>query len=527
MNFKMLRPYQQKLFLDVRQAFRGRRSVLMQLPTGAGKTIIFSEMGKSSTASKRKVWIIVPRNELLTQASDSLTRIGVPHGRIDPRHQESSAFSLHVVSKDTLIRRYDKIKKHPDFIIVDEAHLALDRYMEIAERFPEAKILGVTATPERLDGKGLSDLYEVLVEGPTIQELINDGYLTGMSYFAPPIEGLNKVKRAGTEYNQEELAQFLERRKIYGKAIDHYERHAKEKPTLVFCRSIKDAEETAHRFQAAGYDFESVDGRMSYKKRKALIDGLREGTLQGLTSCELVTYGLDVPRVECVIMLRPTLSRALYMQMIGRGLRPYAGKHNCIVLDHVGNLQEHGVPWEMNDWRFNGREKRPRVKSPMVALKLCPELDFLYCDKPSCAGCEHNRSGRKERKLELVEGSLKEIKSPVKYTSMPPDQKLAYEARISEAVEGFARMRPGAVGDMLKIADELGKNPLWVYFKLSGKKSAVDVTLLHEIARLKKYKRGWVWFQKNRIQQMKGAKNHGIPRRKLADYRRWQSGNTI
>ena len=507
----MLRPYQKKLFYDVRLAFREHKSVLMQLPTGAGKTIIFSEMGKSSLENQNTVWIIVPRNELLRQASDSLSKINVIHGRIDPKHQESTAFGLHVVSKDTLIRRYDKIKKHPDFIIIDEAHLALNRYIEIAEIFPDSKILGVTATPERLDGKGLSNLYEVLISGPTIQELINDGYLTGMSYFAPPIDGLNKVKRIGTEYSPKELSQLLERRKIYGKAIEHYEKHAKNKPAIVFCRSISDAEETAYRFNSAGYNFESIDGRMSYKKRKMLIDGLKDGTLQGLTSCELVTYGLDVPRVECIIMLRPTLSRALYMQMIGRGLRPYKGKDCCIILDHVGNLQEHGCPWEMNDWRFHGKERRKRTVDPTIRLRLCPDLDFLYCDKPSCVGCEHNQSGRKERKLEVVETELKEIKSPIKLSDLKPHKKLEYEKRIAKATDAFRELKPGAVADLIKISDELGNNALWVYWKLSEDRRSVNITLLHEIAKEKGYNPGWAWFQKQKIERRLKRSKKTIP----------------
>jgi len=383
----------------------------MQLPTGAGKTHIFAEMAKAAEVRGRKIWIVVPRNELLRQASDKLSDTDVNHGRIAVGYNESKAFNVHVVSKDTLIRRLSKIKTPPDFIIIDEAHIALDRYIDITGHFPEAKILGVTATPERLDGRGLSELYETMVEGPPLKDLIEAGYLSNFRYFCPPIQGLENLKKYGTEYAIDELETLLQKRKIYGESIEHYRRHADGRPAIVYCRSLKSAEETAQRYNAAGYAVENIDGTMSYKRRKGLVEALRSGRLQGLTSCDLITYGLDVPRVECIIMLRPTLSRALFFQMIGRGLRPSLGL--TVILDHVGNLQEHGHPLAPYTWKFDGRERRRRAKGPdPAALRLCPELDYMYCERPTCANCPHNLTGARDRKLEQIEADLVEAASP-------------------------------------------------------------------------------------------------------------------
>jgi superfamily II DNA or RNA helicase len=508
----MLRPYQKKLFEDTRVAFRGKRSVLMQLPTGGGKTYIFAKMTESALRLGRRIWIVVPRNELLQQASDTLARINVPHGRIAAGINESLAYQVHVVSKDTLIRRYDKIKKEPDLIIVDEAHLALDRYIEIANRFSSARILGVTATPERLDGRGLSELYETLVMGPTLQELIEFGFLTNMKYFSPPIEGLSEVHRRGTEFNPDELEALLERRKVYGKAIDHYQRHADSRACLVFCRSIKAADETAQRFCNAGYRFENIDGTMRYTKRRALIDALRDGKIHGLTSCELITYGLDVPRVECIIMLRPTLSRTLYMQMIGRGLRPYPDKSECVVLDHVCNLQEHGHPLAPYGWQFNGTEKRGKRKShDDITARLCPEIDFLYCEKRSCIGCEHYRGGPRGRESYEVDVELQETPAPVRMARRPFDEKRKFVDKIGQLVDDFwhgeaeGEIRPGPIGELLTVAAALGRQPMWVYHELTRDQIAVNIPLLHEIARQKKYKAGWVYFQIKQLKQEKTA----------------------
>jgi superfamily II DNA or RNA helicase len=478
----------------------------MQLATGAGKTHIFSEMAKSAQKRGRKIWIMVPRKELLNQASDNLRDNEVIHGMIAPGFVESKAYTVHVVSKDTLIRRYDKIKTHPEFIIIDEAHIALDRYLEIAGKFPDSKILGVTATPERLDGRGLSELYETLVEGPSIAELISCDYLTDVRYFCPPIQGITKLHRRGTDYNADELAALLERRKVYGSAIEHYRRHADKKPCLIYCRSVQAAAETAQKFSESGYLFENIDGTMSNKRRRTLIDALKTGKIHGLTSCELITYGLDVPRVECVIMLRPTLSRALFCQMIGRGLRPYQDKYECVVLDHVGNLQEHGHPLEAYNWKFDGKEKRGATgeKAP-AALKLCPEIDFMYCEKLSCRGCPHHSGKFRDPRIEYVNTQLVEAGQYISFSDRPMEHQREYVDRINEVVDRYKKNEPNiesiAVSEMMQICKELGRQPLWIYNRLNKNKHLVNITLLHEIARQAGYKPGWVYFQKKRLER--------------------------
>jgi superfamily II DNA or RNA helicase len=440
------------------------------------------------------------------QASEKLEKRGVPHGIIAPGYQESKAFSVHVVSKDTLIRRYDKIKQPPDFCIIDEAHLALERYTEIFDRYPETKFLGTTATPERLDGRGLSEIYETLVLGPSIKKLIENNYLSSFRYFWPPLAGLETVHRRGTEYVADELEDLLQKRKIYGDAVKHYRTHADRKPCLVFCRSIGSARETASHFSDAGYKFECIDGTMTPKQRSALIQGLKDGRLDGLTSCELVTYGLDIPRVECVIMLRPTQSKTLFFQMIGRGLRPWAGKQDCIILDHVNNIAFHGHPLEEIEWRFGGKEKRkggkPELKKEQ--LKLCPEIQYLYCTKDTCEGCPHNKSGRGKRELDLVDSELKEIDKPVKMAFRVPEERREIEDLIANAVLDFGngsdrRIMCEVVTRLLQISKMIGRKPLWVYRVLTPDRLTVNVTVLHEIARQKKYAPGWVYFQQNRL----------------------------
>lgn len=531
-----LRPYQKDGIDELREELRIQQSVMYQLATAGGKTAVVSQIIYNAVKRNYRCWFIVPRNELLRQASDHFFHWKIPHGIINAKSNESRAYLTHIISKDTLIRRYNKIKNLPDLLIFDEAHLYIDRQIEIASHLPDhSKIIGITATPERLDGRGLkrnhkldqifgkNGLYDSIVYGPPIKELIELGFLSDIKYFAPPIQGLEDIHYKGTEYNPDELDKLFKKRAVYGKAINHYREYAAGKAALVFCRSVKAAEETAARFRDAGYKFENIDGRMGYNKRKILIDGLRNGALQGLTSCELVTYGLDVPRVECIIMLRPTLSRTLFFQMIGRGLRPYPGKQYCTILDHVGNFAEHATGEGESlaerfsvSWHFGGLEKKGRLKGVSAAtLKLCDKC-FLYFEGDICPNCGAGRDGKARKKVEEIDGRLIEITGPIQFKDRDPEEKRDFIDRINRYIDEYQTaaaegiILPGPVGEMLKIAADLGYSVLWVYHKLTSEnKRAVNIPLLHELARQKKWEPGWVYYQRKRLQKQNRNRGAG------------------
>ena len=523
-----LRPYQQEQMDGARRVLATNRSVLLQAPTGSGKTVQFANITARTTKNGHRTWIIVPRNELLRQSSGHLAKYKVPHGLIAAGTSESRAYKVHIVSKDTLIRRYDKIKNWPDLLIIDEAHLYLDRQIEIASHLPEcSKIIGVTATPERLDGRGLSTasggIYDEIVLGPTIAELIEGGYLSDMRYFCPPmLADIKELHRKGTEYNPDELEALLQRRKIYGGAIDHYKEHAHKKPALVFCRSVKAAAETAQRFRDAGYAFEHIEGQMSRKKQASLIDGMRTGQIQGLSSCDLATYGIDIPRLECIIMLRPTLSRTLYFQMIGRGLRPYPGKKHCTILDHVGNFAEHSNGQSGSlaecfniDWQFHGREKRTGgVGVSASTLHLC-DVCFLYFEGDTCPNCGGIRKAKKRDDIQEIDGRLVEVKGPIEFKSRPRGEQREIVDRINELIMacqlqpdggGLYKMDESAVSELLMIAESLGHDAMWVYHRVSADMLAINFPLLHAIAKVKGYKPGWAHYQGKELRK----RNKGV-----------------
>lgn len=503
-----LRDYQQKLYNESRSALANNRSIAIQLHTGAGKTPIMASMCESVYTKNKRAWIIVPRKELLQQSSKHLLKWGVPHGQINPNMQESKTFKIHVVSKDTLIRRYDKIKNWPDLLIFDECHLYLDRQHEIISHLPEqSKIIGMSATMERLDGRGLSEVYESLIEGPSIPWLTERNFLSDLKYFSPPIDGLYDLKRRGTDYDEEELEDLLRRKKVYGELVGHYEKYGNGKPGLIFCRSVKSAYQTAERFKEKGFNFHCIEGKMSNKRRFGLVQALTNGDINGLTNCDIATYGLDIPRVEYGASIRPTLSRALYFQMIGRILRPFPGKEYALFFDHVNLVLEHqddnypGIPPHYIPeikWNFYGHERRKRDKTIKNILS-CPHLDFMYCENPHCSTCDHNpdKSVKDARKpMVIVPAELEEKTKPIPISEMATEEKREFQDRIGNAVMDYKQnMSRGAVGEILAIADQCGYSVFWAYNKLNNKhKHAANVPLLHEIARQKGYKPGWVWY---------------------------------
>jgi len=525
-----LRNYQQDLYNKARDALKKHRAIFLQIPTGGGKTVIDSAICESVYSKGKRAWIVVNRNELLSQTSSHLRKWGVPHGMISSGMQESRAFKIHIVSKDTLIRRYDKIKNFPDLIIFDEGHLYLDRQIEIVSHLPEkCKIISQSATPERLDGRGLSELYETLILGPSIPELTSNGFLSPLKYFAPPIEGLSDLHTKGYDYDEEELESLLERRKVYGEAVLHYGKYGKGKAALIFCRSVKAAYQMAERFKDKGYNFHCIEGKLTDKKRKELISALAKGEIDGLTNADLCTYGLDVPRIEYSASLRPTLSKSLYMQMIGRVLRPFKDpitgyeKEHAIFMDHCNMVLEHqdsrypGVPLHYVpdiEWNFHGTEKKKKDKT-VKNMVMCPHLDFMYCENPRCASCGHNPDHEiKDARKPMIEikTDLQELSKPVALSDRPYEERKEIQDQIGSAVLEYSTAEktgvilPGPVGELLRIAESLGYNIMWTYWRLTDEsRKTVNIPLLHEIARQKGFKKGWVFFKMQELKKHRHA----------------------
>ena len=336
------------------------------MATGSGKTYVFSHIAHGAERKGNNVLILVHRSELLEQSSDSLDEVGVPHGLISPQFTACHDHHVQIASVQTLARRIGTPRepKRPNLIIIDEAHHSVaGQWRKIIEYYSEAYLLGVTATPCRLDGKGLGKEcgghFDTMIHGPSIGSLTAGGYLAQAKVFAPPSQfSLDGIPKRCGDFAKGELASVMDRPTITGDAVEHYRKLLDGAPTIAFCTTVKHAEHVARDFRIAGYRAESLDGKMTPMERKRKIRDLGTGDIQVLTSCEIISEGTDIPIVAGAILLRPTDSLSLYLQQVGRPLRPAEGKKHAIILDHVGNTMRHGLPAEMREWTLDGAPPR-------------------------------------------------------------------------------------------------------------------------------------------------------------------------
>lgn len=384
-----LRPYQERLVAEVRDAFRAHRRVLMQAATGAGKTIIFAHIAAGAAARGRRTCILAHRRELIEQASAKLTWAGVEHGTITAEQRLPVRMQTVVASIQTLARRLEHYRDAFDFLVLDECHHSTShQWQEVLSAYPAAKILGVTATPERLDSRGLGTVFETMVLGPPMQELIDGGYLAPYLAFTVPGGGpdLSGIKTVAGDYKRDQLAEMMSRTPLVGDPVEHYRQHLDGRPAIAFCVTVEHAETVAAQFRDAGLSSVSVDGKLDKTERKRRINGLADGSLKALTSCELISEGLDVPNVAGVILLRPTKSLGLCLQQVGRALRPKEDGRPAVILDHAGNIERHGLPCQPRDWSLAGRKKGERS----APIKACPEcFAMMAASVRACEQCDH------------------------------------------------------------------------------------------------------------------------------------------
>lgn len=387
-----LRPYQTDLVREIRTELEYfSKAPLVVLPTGGGKTFIAA---KVTLDFPGKVWFIAHRQELINQASGAFTTFGIDHGIVKSGVPFDPSKRVQVASVQTLVRRLNQGYPAPDLIITDECHHATAAsYGKIYAAFPDASLLGVTATPCRMNGSGLGSVFDAMILGPSNQWLTDNGFLCPARYYAPPQKAdLSNVHTRAGDYIVSELEEAMDDGEITGDAVSHYKRLCDGAPMLVFCVSVAHAHHVAEQYAAAGYRAAAVDGKLTDEERADRIQGLGTGKYQVITSCDLIGEGLDVPVVGAVQLLRPTQSPALHLQQIGRGLRPAAGKDFTVVLDHVGNTRKHGFAATERQWSLDGLKKKgtaaPAIRTCEVCYsvhrtaKVCPFCNYEYPVKP-------------------------------------------------------------------------------------------------------------------------------------------------
>jgi DNA repair protein RadD len=399
-----LRPYQQKLLDDIRAAMASHRRVVAVMPTGAGKGQTIGAVVQGAVAKGRRVLVLAHRRRLISQLRRTI-------------QQWESSGDVTVESVQTVIRRLDRIPA-PDLVIIDEAHHLIQGNMwgKVVDAWPDAFLLGKTATPERLDGRGLGEghggYFQAMVEGPKPSWLTDQGFLAQARVFCPPCKiDRSKFKIVRGDFVPQQMEEQMQRSNIHGDAVDHYMQHVHPGTALVSCISVKRAQMMAEDYNAAGVPAAVITQGCSEAEQEHIFAALGTGEIKVVTYCEMLSEGVDVPSVTAAQLLRPTESLTMYLQQVGRALRPKPDGTQAVILDHVGNVQKHGLPADDREWSLEGKKKRKAG----LSVKICPScFTAMPSAAPVCPGCGHefNQEQDEEEKVQQVEGELVEIKAP-------------------------------------------------------------------------------------------------------------------
>lgn len=404
-----LRPYQEAMLDSARSMLRaGERSVLLQAPTGSGKTALAAKMLATSAERGFTSWFLVHRRELVVQSVLTLTASsGAAVGIVAAGFPAEPQHLIQVCSVGTLRRRASKLAR-PRLIVWDECHHApAASWSDLHAQYPDALHVGLSATPERLDGTGLGPWFKNLILGPSVASLIEDGFLSDYRLYAPQGPDLKGVHTIAGDFNRKELSAAMRESSVTGDVIQHYRKHADGKRMVLFAWSVEASIELARRFNANGIASEHVDGKTDDRTRDDAMQRFREGTTRVLCNVDLFGEGIDVPSIEAVALLRPTQSLGLYMQQVGRALRPAPGKEYAVILDHAGNCRRHGLPDDDRDWSLEGRKRKPSDRE--APIRQCPACYAVTgAAATACKACGYVFQAA-PREIEQVSGELAEV----------------------------------------------------------------------------------------------------------------------
>ena len=434
MNVIKLFDYQEDMKERIEKALRLHRSVMAQMPTGTGKTVLLASVVESFLRehSNCNVWIVAHRRELVSQIRETIERVfskthpssltikedfsnhpvnsskitpslftlkegstshpgpltlrgeggnrptrcseplrskvGGP-SKVSPDCLSASAFNVPIkaVSIQWLSKHYDEIEEEPGMIVIDEAHHALAKtYKEMWERFPKAKFLGLTATPCRLNGKGFTDLFDVLVQSWSVPEFISKGRLATYDFVSIKSDGvtqrlIDSLQKRGADgdYQNKEMDMLLNKKPSIERLYRSLEEFGKDRKGIVYAINISHAQKITKLYQENGVKAIAIDSKTPATERQQDIEAFKKGDIQVLVNVDIFSEGFDCPDIEFVQLARPTLSLAKYLQMVGRGLRVAKGKKNCIIIDNVGLYRVFGLPSQVWNWNamFEGKLK--------------------------------------------------------------------------------------------------------------------------------------------------------------------------
>lgn len=422
----------------------GKKKPLVVLPTGAGKTVCFAWMAEASQKNNKTVWFLVHRSELLKQTEETFERFGIKMERI------------YIGMVGQVANNANKFPP-PDVIIFDEGHhAAANTWKKITERYPQAWVIGLTATPSRLDGKPLGKIYDDLIVGISTADLIKQGHLSGFKMFTVQGADLRQLRTKRGEFDMQDASDQLMRRAVYGDVIDTYKEHAYGLQAICFCTTIAHSEAMADEFTRAGIDAVHFDGNTPKKQREEIVRRFKNNEIQILCNVDLIGEGFDMPACDCVIQLRPTQSLTIYLQQTGRALRPRDGKV-AVILDHVGNLERHGWPQEERQWSLKDKVKKNDACLPngMLKIRHCENCFGVYDARFNCCPiCGTEYIPTRQEIENVKEVNLKQ--------AMYEREQMEFEYLNSQKAINEARN----INDFLRIAKARNYKAGWAYYQL-------------------------------------------------------------
>lgn len=393
----ILRDYQSNAIGSLRTSLAtGHQRPVLCLPTGGGKTVIAGSIVKSAFEKHKRVLFLAPRRELIYQASAAFQKFGIRHGVIMAGEPVNCMQSVQVASFDTLnaraMRRAKMNLPAADLVVVDEAHLSIaPSRMKLLSAYPDAAVIGLTATPARGDGKGLGEFYDDLVEAASMAELVKGGHLVSARYYAPSKPDLAGLKIARGDYVTSGLEQRMDRPELVGDILHNWQRLARDKQTVIFCCTRKHARHVHEEFTRAGYRSEYLDGETPTDERRQILNRMQRKESQVLVNVFVATFGLDIPSLECAVLARPTRSVVLYLQTVGRVLRTCEGKTEAIVIDHSGAVEDHGFVTDPQPWSLESdstvRERRDEQKQNQPKEITCGDCGTVFKARRDCPNC--------------------------------------------------------------------------------------------------------------------------------------------
>jgi DNA repair protein RadD len=375
---KTPRPYQSRGVADLRTNFRaGKRKQLLVMPTGCGKTASAAMIIEAAVAKGNRVMFLAHRKELIDQCSKTLDEFGVEHGIIKGKKhwRERPDAPVQVASVQTLIKR-----KRPEasVLFLDEAHRSLNATNQtLLSWYPEALSLGLTATPWRLDGRGLREMYETIVAPITTREAIAQGYLLPLRIYEPERPNLKGIRKARGDYDQRALQKRMsENPKRVGNIVENWMEYGEGQRSLCFATGVQDSLEIVRKFKDAGVAAEHLDGSMNEPQRDAILKRIATGETRIVSNVDVLVEGYDLPSLGCIMLARPTTSLTRFLQMVGRGMRIFEDQTHCVILDHAGCCHRLGDPTADRNWTLDDL-KAPKSDDGPAPMLTCEECSLM------------------------------------------------------------------------------------------------------------------------------------------------------